>query len=361
MKKRIGIDARLYSQTGVGRYIRNLLENLDTTSQTHEYVVFLNEEDWDTAQHLKNKFILRKATVRWHSVKEQIEMPILLSKEQLDLVHIPYFNVPLYCPIPFVVTIHDLTILTHPTGRASTLSKPLYTLKRLAYKQVLSHSVHSACHIIVPSRSVEQDIKTFFPNSDIPVTVTYEGVKTFTPAQKSRIKTPYFLYVGNAYPHKNIEYLLRVFQKLSSDTHLVLVGEEDFFYTRLKKDVSDPRIHFFGHATDEELSTLYSHAKALVFPSLSEGFGLPLVEAMAYGCPVIASDIPVFKEVCQDSAIYFDPKNEDALLDILKDTDTSKGKNSLLVTKGKQLVQQYSWQKMAKETQRIYENCIRLR
>lgn len=361
MKKRIGIDARLYSQTGVGRYIRNLLENLSTLSTDNEYVVFVNDEDWKDIQYLKMAFIFKKINVRWHSIQEQLEMPLLLWKERLDLLHVPYFNVPLLCPVPFIVTIHDLTILTHSTGRASTLPGPLYSLKHFVYKRVLSHAVHNACHIIVPSYTVKDSIKIFFPTSRVPISVTYEGVKPYITSTIAPITTPYFLYVGNAYPHKNIEYLLSVFKQYRGDTQLVLVGEEDFFYKRLKKEIQDKRVIVYGKATDEELAALYSNAKALVFPSLSEGFGLPLVEAMTYGCPILASDITVFREICQDAARYFDPTNEQSLLTMLENFDYSQSDNSVLVAKGKQMAKQYSWEKMAKQTQQIYEDCIRLR
>lgn len=158
------------------------------------------------------------------------------------------------------------------------------------------------------------------------------------------MKDKYFLYVGNAYPHKNLELLLHAASK--AGVRVVFVGKDDFFYKRLgiqPKTVTDP-----------ELSQLYKHAQALVFPSLMEGFGLPALEALANNCPVIVSDIPVFHELLGESAIYFDPHSVDALAKILKRTMVKRpAVDSSIVSK-------YSWHKMAKETLSIYENCARV-
>jgi glycosyltransferase involved in cell wall biosynthesis len=154
------------------------------------------------------------------------------------------------------------------------------------------------------------------------------------------MKDKYFLYVGNAYPHKNVEVLIRA----AAEAHVkvIYVGKDDYFYKRLgitPKSVSD-----------KELAGLYKNATALVFPSLMEGFGLPALEALREGCPVIVSDIPVFHEILGDSAIYFDPHDVSALIKIL----------SSKIDKPKRLEKTYSWQKMAKETLLLYENCARV-
>ncbi len=161
------------------------------------------------------------------------------------------------------------------------------------------------------------------------------------------MKDKYFLYVGNAYPHKNVELLMRAAAKASVD--VVFVGKDDYFYKRLQikpKTVSD-----------HELANLYSHAEALVFPSLMEGFGLPALEALAHGCPVIVSDIPVFHEVLGDLPKYFDPHDENALIKCLKNPPV---RSKIFQEKAAAVVKKYSWQKMAKETLSVYESCNRL-
>ncbi len=155
------------------------------------------------------------------------------------------------------------------------------------------------------------------------------------------MKGKYFLYVGNAYPHKNLETLIRAASL--ARVRVVFVGKEDYFYKRLGIQPET--------VTDSELSDLYKGAQALVFPSLMEGFGLPAVEALREGCPVIVSDIPIFHEILGNSAIYFDPHDADALAKLLSSN----------INKPKKLEKNYSWQKMAKETLKIYEDCARVR
>lgn len=162
------------------------------------------------------------------------------------------------------------------------------------------------------------------------------------------MKDKYFLYVGNAYPHKNLEMLLCASARAS--VKLVCVGKDDYFYRRLH--IKPKRV------TDEELSNLYEHADALVFPSRMEGFGLPALEALAHGCPVIASDIPVFHEILGDVPKYFDPHDEEALVECLKNPPLRSKPFQEIAEK---LVQKYSWQKMVKETLSVYENSACLR
>lgn len=153
------------------------------------------------------------------------------------------------------------------------------------------------------------------------------------------MKDNYFLYVGNAYPHKNVEVLIRA--AAEADVLVLYVGKNDYFYQRLgiiPKTVGDA-----------QLSGLYRHAQALVFPSLMEGFGLPALEALANGCPVIVSDIPVFHEILGTSATYFDPHDAAALTVILKNAVQKRPPVD------SSIAEKYSWQKMARETLSIYE------
>lgn len=165
------------------------------------------------------------------------------------------------------------------------------------------------------------------------------------------MKDKYFLYVGNAYPHKNLEVLLESFKDIHG-AKLVLVGKDDYFYKRLKQTdlvrSLKGRVVFKTSVSDGDLNTLYKGAQAFVFPSLMEGFGLPALEALANGCPVIVSDIPVFHEILGSSAAYFDPRDVSGLTKIL----------SAVIQKrphvNTEIVNNYSWKKMAEETLRVY-------
>ncbi len=157
------------------------------------------------------------------------------------------------------------------------------------------------------------------------------------------MKDNFFLYVGNAYPHKNVELLIRAAEK--ANKKIIFVGREDYFY---KRHGIKPRT-----VSDTELTTLYKEATALVFPSLMEGFGLPVLEALRAGCPVIASDIPVFHELFGDAITYFDPYSVNDLVTKLQNPP-AKPKNI------EKILQKFSWRKMAEETLAVYEACDRV-
>lgn len=177
--------------------------------------------------------------------------------------------------------------------------------------------------------------------------------------------TKYFLYVGNAYPHKNLERLLEAIASLKYSVlgiKLILVGGEDHFYKQLKKKVEvmglTESVSFYGPAKREELTSLYQKALALVFPSLMEGFGLPGLEAMASSCLVVCSDIPVFREIYGEGALYFDPKNPKDIAEKLKMvcSNVLKQQNKEeMIRKGQEQVKKYSWGKLARETFKIYQ------
>ena len=399
---RIGIDARLWNESGVGRYIRNLVKWLGKIDKENEYVLFLRKKEFlelqFTTYNPKPKKVL--ADIRWHSIEEQFLLPQILNKEKLDLVHFPYFSIPVLYQKPFVVTIHDLIINHFPTGQASTLPQPIYLFKRLGHHFVLNQAVKKAKKIIVPTKATKKEILDHFKVSEEKIAVTYEGVdknikyparrryaSSVAGGQISNIKTTYqklknleeikskqyFLYVGNAYPHKNLKRLLQAFQSAISaeggsasggnNLKLVLVGKEDFFYKKLKDEVRKinlvNKVIFYGQANDQELSWLYQNALALILPSLMEGFGLPALEAMSCGCLVLASDTPALKEVCREVGIYFNPYNIEEIRKEISNVLNSHGEQyQEKIKKGKERAKKFSWQKMTEETLKIYNSLM---
>lgn len=354
---RIGIDARLIEETGVGRYIRNLIIQLEKIDKKNSYVLFLRKEQFHS---LQTRFEKRLADVPWHSITEQLVMPGIFQKARLDLLHVPYFNVPIFYPGQMIVTIHDLTILHFDTGKASTHPWVLYKLHRIGYRLILWIGLSLVRKIIAVSETTKKDIVQSLGIDPNKIIVTYEGVDLKKSTGKRLIPDDYFLYVGNAYPHKNLETLIQAFQMYLKDLvlqgevlqgialpRLVLVGTEDYFYRRLHLPDS---VVFFGKASDQELANLYSNAKALVFPSLMEGFGLPAIEALSFGCPVICSDIPIFHEILGNQATFFDPNDANDLVKKLK----TVSKKSAVIDK------RFNWADLAKRTLEIYESCTRV-
>lgn len=373
---RIGIDARLWEESGVGRYIRNLIGMLLELDKHNEYILFTLKRNREAIRsQLSNaNFRLVEADVRWHTLKEQLQFPSLLNRQQLDLMHFPYFSFPILYKKPYVVTIHDLILNHFPTGEASTLPRPLYYLKLVGYRMILSQAARNAKKIITVSNATKKEIIDHLRVSERKIVVAYEGVGgnmigTKTKKRNDKLKnTQYFLYVGNAYPHKNLERLIEAFQPVSKkeeSIRLVLVGKEDYFYRRLREKVRreslEEKVFFFGQATNEELVNLYQNALGLVLPSLMEGFGLPAIEAMANHCLVIASKINALKEICQDAAIYFDPTDTSAISKTL--LECVKQKNEKLgsyILRGEKRVTHFSWKNMAAQTLRVYESSVSL-
>lgn len=370
---RVGIDARLWSEGGVGRYIRNLIRHLQVLDKKNEYVLFSISEKSDEILHFvqNGNFIVEKADIRWHTIDEQLRMPTVLNQHNLDIVHFPYPSVPMFYNRPFVVTIHDLIPYHYPTGYASTLPLPLYWIKQLGYRLVLSQAIKKAKKVIAVSQTTKSEIIDHFGVSSSKIVVMYEGVDTSVQSSKLKVKSSrkekqYFLYVGNAYPHKNLERLLEVFQLVCQyDIRLILVGKDDYFYKRLQEGIVHQglkkHIEVRTDVSDAELATLYHNALALVSPSLMEGFDLPVVEAMANGCLVVASDIAVHREVAGSSAVYFDPYDTDDLHKKMKSLCYHDLNHDNNIHEGLQRAGMFSWEKMAKETLAAYESCVGVR
>lgn len=361
----IGIDARLIEETGVGRYIRNLIQQLASLDSENTYVIFLRKKSFNSFVLPNSRWRKVLAEVAWHTISEQLVMPRLFGEAKLDLVHIPYHNPPIFYLGAMVITIHDLTILHFNTGKATTLPPFIYALKRLGYWVELAVGLRLAKAVIAVSETTKEELVTHFAVPKSKIHVTYEGVdaKLTNRAKNSKdvIKPEhgYFLYVGNAYPHKNLDTLMAGFAKYKGTNKLILVGAEDYFYRRLKQLVvslglSD-RVEFFGSANDAELHKLYRGADALVFPSLMEGFGLPALEALALGTRVLCSDIPIFHEILKDRATYMDSTNADAVANALSTISEKK----ITPFDAKEL-SVYSWEHMASVTKKIYESSTRL-
>jgi len=363
---KIGIDARLWNESGVGRYTRNLVKNLIKIDKKNNYVIFILPKDRKEIESLvKKSWKVVDADFRWHSVEEQSSFPKVLKKEKLDLIHFPYFSVPMTYKLPFIVTIHDLIINHFPTGEASTLNPIVYKFKLKAYELVIKRAAKNSKAIITVSNTTKDEIVKHLKINSKKISVTYEGAddRIYNPVKK-KLDENYFLYVGNAYPHKNLVNLIKAFnllEKEKKNLKLIFVGREDYFYRELRASFQPKEsIIFKGGVTDSELFSLYDNATALVIPSLMEGFGLPVLEAISDKCLVLASNIPTFKEIYKDNLLYFDQNNPSDIYKALKYTVDVKNAKVIddKIKKAYEYSKQFSWEKMAKETLKVYEGSI---
>jgi glycosyltransferase involved in cell wall biosynthesis len=388
---KIGIDARLWNETGVGRYTRNLIKYLQIADRKNDYTLFVLSRDFENVKceisNIKCQIVI--ADIKWHTAKEQLAFPQIIYREKLDLMHFPYFSIPVLYRKPFVITIHDLIIHHFPTGKASTLPLPLYKMKHFGYKSIVEQAVKRASKVIVPLEATKQDLIHTLRVPEDKVAVTYEGVdgevlsignsvssiekrvwsiKEMKSTQYSILNTRYFLYVGNAYPHKNLDTLVAGFLSLQDNprmenTMLILVGKKDYFYDRLSIKLRQKKIksvQIYHDVSDALLAQLYSGAIAVIAPSYMEGFGLVPLEAMANKCLVIASDIPAHREVCEDAAVFFDPtRPADLQFALLHTLELDELKKDKQIKAGLKRLENFSWQKMAEQTLNVYSNLLK--
>lgn len=366
---RIGIDARLYTQTGVGRYIQNIIYELGLIDKKNEYVVYLRSQEYNKMKLPNSRWTKKTVDLPWHSLKEQILMPLLLLQDNLDIAHFPYFNVPIFYPKKYLLTIHDLIVDHFDTGKASTLPLFLYHIKRIGYKIIMKLGISRSSMITSISNSTKKEIIEHYNINPDKIVITYDSLdRNFDKVvDKSRpinnyFKNRYILYVGNAYPHKNLENLFMAFKIVLNDfpnLKLVLTGDDNFFYPIFKKKAIKSglgkNIIFFGEANDEELFALYKFAEFTIFPSLMEGFGLPNFESIRCGKLVAVSDIPVFREIWTDSLIYFNPYNcFDIANKIISILDLKPDQYVMKVKKAMKILDNYSWKKSALTTLAVY-------
>lgn len=359
----IGIDARLWYETGIGRYVRNLISEIDTLQTNNTYTIFLPKKAYKEVIFKSSSLRKVQCDIHWHSINEQFAFKKLLNKYKFDLVHFPYFSFPAYYNRPYVLTIHDLIIDHFSTGKSTTLPLPLYMAKRFFYKRIMSKGINNAKAIIAPSFATLHELEDHYAKSKGKVSVICEGFDPLLASKKTDqlISKNYILYVGNAYPHKNLERLFKAYKKVREkiDIDLICIGPNDFFYKGYEHQNMDG-VRFLHTVEDSLLSQYYTNARCLVAPSLMEGFGLPLLEAMHLSCPVLSSNIESFKEIGGTAVTYFDPNS----VDDMEKTITSflqNGEDKEQTKEGVKRSKVFSWKKAAEETVKLYESCDRLR
>ena len=378
---RIGIDARSFGVskgTGIGRYVQELIKNLEKLDHKNDYVIFLRKDNFNLYQPRSKNFSKVLADVPWYSVKEQVILPSIFNSQKLDLLHVPSFNVPLLYGGKVIVTIHDLTLLNFGGRDSSNLSLLPYLVKRSGLQLSFWKVISIAAAILTPSQFVKGDLVKTFGLNPKKIFVTYEAGtlagkgrtaeerKVEDVLGKYQITAPYFIYVGNVYPYKNISRLLGAVKILNEemgfDARLVLVGKIDRFAERLGQEIVRRGVLRYvlmtGYVPDTDLIDLYRESAAYVHPSLSEGFGLGSVEAMSLGVPVVQSNASCLPEIGGDAALYFDPLNERDMAEKIAEILKNKKLRDKLSEKGPQRVKMFSWEKMAKETLKVYEKVL---
>ncbi len=366
---RIGIDARLWNETGVGRYIRSIFEYLPQVDDKNEYIWFFRQKEFNEIKFPLPHWKKTLADIRWHSLKEQLLLPKIFTKEQLDLLHFPYFSFPIFYKGKFVITIHDLIFDHYKSGRASTLPYPIYLIKKIGYHFILQKAIDKASKIITISENSKHEIINHYHADPGKIVVTYESGSLEIPenatSNNSKIKKqkPYILYVGNAHPHKNVESLINsmsLIRKRLPKLKLIIIGSDNFFFPKLANYIKVQKMQnaaiLIGEVPNQKLSLWYQNAECFVSASYMEGFGIPILESMSVGCPTVLSDIPIFHEIAGPAAAYFDPESPQSIankiVEVVKNLNTRKN----LQQKGYERLKLFSWRKMVEETVSIYKD-----
>lgn len=368
----IGYDFRLGGpkHAGLGRYAEELLlAMLEQDKDDHFFVIHNDSQERETLakidRHINTELV--HVPARHYSLAEQVLLPLALRKLELDVILYPNFNHPIFDKTNFVVTIHDLVhhkISGHKKSR---------WLHFQAYKQIMKHAALKSKAIIAPSVAAKSDIASVYPTVEEKTAVIPEGISLkqqsdeFVKKVKHNflLSRPYFLFVGTLERKKNTIGLARGFdtliEKYKLDVDLVFAGKVDKHYPEIRQQTLDvkhkERIVFTGFVTDDELAALYQGAHCYVNASVNEGFGLPGVEAMQFGIPLAVSDTPVFNEVYDDAAVYFDPHSPDDIAEKLRLLATDKKFYETKQVAAANRSQFFSWDKAATETLALLKIC----
>jgi len=366
---KIGIEARwmMYEKTGFGNYASNLLTEIGEMDSRNEYFVYLNDE-YDNAIFQRSNFTKIVIPRRPEFYKHvSIPLDMIMKRRKYDFYHFLYNAPSLIMPCPFIVTVHDVSYKHIP----DMISKK--DLFSITFQ--MSLNAKRALRIITVSENSRKDSVRFFKVPEEKIDVIYEGVEdTFRVIDEPGIKKAiihryqlperFLLYVGTYLPHKNLESLLDAFHELKSNGKiphkLVLAGKKGRNYENVSAHISklslEDDVLRIGFVPDEDLPVLYNLSDIFIFPSLYEGFGLPLLEAMACGVPVVSSSASCLPEVGGEAALYFSPRSSRELAAKILDIISNKRLRNHLIKEGLKRSGQFSWKTMAEKTLSLYED-----
>lgn len=361
--KHIVIDAREL-RTSSGRYVERLLHYLQRADHVHRYSVLLKPADMKGWKPSNSRFQKVVCPYKEFTFSEQLGLRRQIRSLQADLVHFPFPQQPIWYRGRAVTTIHDLTTLRFTNPDKHPL---VFKLKQQIYAYVIRRAARKSVAVLTGSQFVKDDVVQFTGVNPSKITVTREAADPITdapePLQELKGKQ-FIMYVGRPTPHKNLERLVEAFGTLRAqhpELVLVLAGKSDANYQRIETLVAARGIKnvvFSGFVSEGQLRWLYEQCAAYVFPSLSEGFGLPGLEAMVHGAPVVASNATCLPEIYGDAAHYFDPLDAQAMTDAINEVLTDKDLRQKLVEAGKPQAARYSWQRLAEQTLEIYNNTL---
>ena len=364
---RVAIDARKLHDFGIGTYTRNLLRHLARIDHDSEYVLLCHQSDLGIGAQLGTNFRTVLEPSPNYSIREQIHVPWVLQRERPDVFHAPHYVMPPAVRCRSLVTIHDCIHLMFPQ----------YLPNRAAYvyaRAAMWGATRRSDRILTVSEASKRDIVHFLNVRPEKIVVVHNAIDErfrVTPSEEAvaRVRERYqldhrfVLYVGNIKPHKNLVRLIEAFDGLRKrgfdELTLLIIGDEISKLPALRRAVHSHKLHkhvrFLGYLPDDQLAILYRLAAVFVFPSLSEGFGLPPLEAMACGAPVVTSNVSSLPEVTGGAAVLVDPYDVESIVDGIARVLSDPALREELRVKGIARAQEFSWERSVARTRGIYQ------
>jgi len=376
--KKILFDGRFLSlaHAGLGRYSCELfLHLLKLDSQQRYCLLVMKGTKFDprlseVLKDVGDRVEIIETDALHYSLGEQTKLLRQIKQAKPDLVHFPHFNHPIFYSGKFVVTIHDL-ILGQYAERGSYFKRSIYNL-------VINHAAKSSCKVLTVSNFIRNQISQELQVPLTKIATTYNGIdsrfkkitdpKILERGKKYGLNKQYILSVGQWRLHKNLLRLIEAFaiiakqERFCDKLELVFVGRDDPKYPLLKAEIArynlQDKVKFTGFVSDEDLPVVYNNAEVFCFPSLSEGFGLPGLEAQACGVPVASSDRTCMPEVYADGAHYFDPEKPNDIAEKIIEILTDDALKKKLIANGQKNARKYTWEQTAKKTLEVYREIL---
>jgi len=371
--KVIGLDCRLAGKArnaGIARYTESLADYLTRKDRCFQFVFLCTRSMATDRLPVREGCRILYSAAGHYSVSEQLRLPLELSRASLSLMHFTHFNRPLLCPVPSVVNLHDFTLLRHPARKKASLPK------RWAYRFVLRESCRRSRAVLCLSQYVAEEAERILGIPRQKIHLIPAGISPLfrpmhgepdvqTTCQHYDLKQGFLLYVGQWRRHKNLATLLQSYGMLverrgDAIPTLVLAGgdkdDPSYAYLRdiLERKNLTSRVRSLGFVPDEHLVCLYNAASVCVYPSLSEGQGLPPLEAMACGTPVAASNAAAIPETVGDAALLFDPLSASEIAESIERILVDKDLSEKLRKKGPDRAALFTWDECADKICKLY-------
>jgi glycosyltransferase involved in cell wall biosynthesis len=366
----IGLDARKIQDFGIGTYVRNLVAALARVDRENRYVLLVRPADEEALPELPENFrtVVERSAV--YSARELFALSYRLLRLKLDLYHATHYVLPAMVPSRVVVTIHDIIHLLYPEFLPSGLA--------FFYAQRMIHrSLTRGDRIIAVSQNTKADLMEYFDVDGKKIQVVYNGVEERFRERLSReevdrrlatlgLARPYLLFVGNPKPHKNLDNVVQAYARARRmaqfDVPLVCVGDKSGSESKIRQRAQylglADRVLLRGHVPDELLPAIYQGATLFLYPTLYEGFGLPVVEAMASGVPVITSNTSALKEIAEGYAHLVDPLDVDGMAKAIANAMADDGRRAALAKLGSRRAEDFRWEETARKTLAIYRAAL---